>query len=318
MKRTRVLFGILGGAALLMVAGWAASLRIESPADVAARTAPPVPSPILVPVEERVLSSNVVTRGTARYGVPQPITIVPSALKAKAGLVTTLPVRNTQLREGNVMLTASGRPVFVLQGTIPAYRDLLPGMVGDDVRQLEAGLKRLGFDPGPVDGRYDERTSAAVARWYASARFEPFGPTREQRLAVLTLEREWAEANKSKVTSAAAAAAAALGVQSARATAEQNNRAATAGLAAKRAEWRKMAQASANGTSLAVEAVRATAEQNNRTATAGLAAKRAEWRKMAQRRRTARPWPSNPPAPPRSTTTASRQPTSRTRSTSGP
>src|SRR3989304_5955800 len=66
IQRTRVLFGVLGFAALLAVGGWVASLRIESPADVAARAAPPTPSPILVPVEERVLNSNIVTRGPVR------------------------------------------------------------------------------------------------------------------------------------------------------------------------------------------------------------------------------------------------------------
>jgi peptidoglycan hydrolase-like protein with peptidoglycan-binding domain len=265
MNRTRVLFGVLGFAAVLAVGGWAASLRIESPADVAARAAPPTPSPILVPVEKRVLSSNIVTRGTARFGLPQSISIVPSALKAKAGLITTLPLRNTQLREGSVMLTASGRPVFVLQGEIPAYRDLVPGTSGDDVRQLEQGLKRLGFDPGPIDGTYDKRTSAAAAQWYTAAGFEPFGPTRDQRANVLTLERDWGEANKIKLTAAATAAAAALAVESARATAEHNNRAAAAALAAKRADWRRL-----------VESARATAEHNNRAAAAELANQIAE------------------------------------------
>ena len=226
-KRTRVLFGVLGFAAVLAVGGWVASLRIESPADVAARAAPPIPSPILVPVEERVLSSNIVTRGTARFGLPQSISIVPSALKAKAGLITTLPVRNTQPQEGGVMLTASGRPVFVLQGKILAYRDLVPGTSGDDVRQLEEGLERLGFDPGPIDGTYDERTSAAVAQWYASAGFEPFGPTPDQLAHIRALEREWAEAEKNKVA-AAAAAAAPRAVDAARAKAEQAKRAAAA------------------------------------------------------------------------------------------
>jgi multidrug efflux pump subunit AcrA (membrane-fusion protein) len=271
MNRTRVLIGVLGCAAVLAVGGWAASLRIESPADVAARAAPPIPSPILVPVEKRVLSSNIVTRGTARFGLPQPISIVPSALKAKAGLITMLPVRSTQLREGSVMLTASGRPVFLLQGEIPGYRDLGPGTSGDDVRQLERGLKRLGFDPGPVDGTYDERTGAAAAQWYVAAGFEVFGPTRDQRMHVLTLERDWGEANKIKVTAAATAAAAALAVESARATAENNNRAAAAALAAKRADWGRLAQASPNGKPLAVEVARATAEHNNRAAAAELA-----------------------------------------------
>src|SRR3990170_2542827 len=188
-KRTRVLFGVLGFAAVLAVGGWVASLRIESPADVAARAAPPTPSPILVPVEERVLGSNIVTRGTARFGLPQPLSIPASALKGKPGLVTTLPLRNTQFKEAGVLLTASGRPVFVLQGQIPAYRDLVPGISGNDVRQLEQGLTRLGFDPGPIDGSFDEQTGAAVAQWYNSAGWEPFGPTTEQLASIRILEQ---------------------------------------------------------------------------------------------------------------------------------
>ncbi|MGH8603007.1 MAG: peptidoglycan-binding domain-containing protein, partial [Gammaproteobacteria bacterium] len=172
-----VLCYVLALVAVVAVGAWVASSRIESPAEAAARTAPPTPSPILVPVEERVLSSNIVTRGTARFGLPQPISLAPSVLKANAaGLITTLPLLNTQFKEGDVMLTASGRPLLVLQGQVPAFRDLVPGISGKDVRQLEQGLERLGFDPGPVDGTFDQRTSAAVANWYTSAGYEPFGP----------------------------------------------------------------------------------------------------------------------------------------------
>ncbi len=174
------------------------------------------------------------------------------------------------------MLTASGRPVFVLQGKIPAYRDLVPGLSGNDVRQLEQGLERLGFDPGPIDGTYDERTSAAVAQWYTSVGFEPFGPTRDQLAKVRTLEQDWGDARKRKVAAAAAAAAAALAVESARATADHNNRVAAAELAARRADWRRLTVTPKQGTPLAVEAARAIAEYNNRAAAAEVAAQVAE------------------------------------------
>ncbi len=272
IKRTIVLFGVLGFAAVLAVGAWLASSRIESPADVAARTEPPTPSPILVPVEKRVLSSNIVTRGTARFGLPQAISIAPSALKAKAGLITTLPLRNTQLREGGVMLTASGRPLFVLQGKIPAYRDLIPGTSGDDVRQLQQGLERLGFAPGPVDGTYDKRISAAVAKWYKSTGWEPFGPTRDQLAKVRTLEQDWGDARKRQVAAAAAAAAAALAVESARATADRNNRVAAAELAARTADLRKFTVTPEKGIPLAVESARAKVEHANSAAAAEIAA----------------------------------------------
>jgi hypothetical protein len=155
-KQTVVLISVLTFAAVATIGGWVASIRIQSPADVAARAAPPTPSPILVPVEKRVLSSHVLTRGTARYGLPQAISIVPSALKADVGLIATLPLPNAHFKEGDVILTASGRPLFILQGRLPTYRDLVPGTSGDDVLQLQRGLMRLGFDPGPIDGVYTQ------------------------------------------------------------------------------------------------------------------------------------------------------------------
>jgi hypothetical protein len=183
---------------LLATASWTAGRRIQSPAEAAARTAPPTPSPILVPVEKRVLTSDVVTRGTARYGLPQSISLAPSALKSGVGAITTLPVRGDQFEEGDVLLTVSARPVFVLQGDIPVYRDLFPGLTGEDVRQLESALKRLRFDPGPVDGVFDEQTTAAVADWYSLGGYAPFTATTEHFAELRTLENELAIALQEK------------------------------------------------------------------------------------------------------------------------
>jgi multidrug efflux pump subunit AcrA (membrane-fusion protein) len=275
-KRTVLLSSVLAGAATLAFAAWVAGSKIESPADAAARTAPPAPSPILVPVEKRVLSSRIVTRGSGRFGLPQPISIAPSALKANAGLIASLPSRNTQIEEGGVLFSASGRPVFALAGKVPAYRDLAPGIAGEDVRQLEQSLKRLGFDPGPIDGTYDQQTSAAVAKWYKAKGWEPFAPTREQLANLYTLERDWGEANKAKLAAVAGAAAAAPGVESARATAEHVSRTAGAELAAKRAEQRKFAVVSAKDSPQAVESERAKAEYANSAAAADVRAQIAE------------------------------------------
>jgi peptidoglycan hydrolase-like protein with peptidoglycan-binding domain len=162
------------------LAGWAAGRQIRSPAELAARRAPPSPSPIAVPVEKRQLSSDVVVRGTVRYGVPQVVSLPTSALKPAKAIVTTAPVKGRGLREGDVALVLSGRPVFVLQGAGLAYRDIGPGAVGDDVRQLQEALLRLGFDPGATDGVYSVQTQHAVAAWYEAAGWVASGPTDEQ------------------------------------------------------------------------------------------------------------------------------------------
>ncbi len=182
---------------LLAAASWAAGSQIQSPAEAAARTAPPTPSPILVPVEERTLTSDVITRGTARYGLPQSVSIATSPLKGD-GIITSLPARGTQFNEGDVLFTASGRPIFLLQGEIPAYRDFYPGLSGKDVYQLEAALERSGFDPGVVDGFFDDDTATAVTNLYAAAGYTPFIASVEQIAELQALEEELALAIEAK------------------------------------------------------------------------------------------------------------------------
>ncbi len=234
-KRNVTLLLVLALVVLAAGSGWVAGSWIQSPAEAAARTAAPTPSPILVPVEARVLTSAIVTRGTARFGLPHSISLAPSALKPHIGVITTVPVRNTQLKAGDVLLTASGRPVFVLQGKTPIYRDLVPGLSGEDVRQLEDNLKRLGFDPGPLDGMYDEQTSTAVSAWYTAAGWQPLAETTEQLANLHALEQALAAATNKKAAAADAATAAPLAVAAAHAHAELANQVAAADVAAKAA-----------------------------------------------------------------------------------
>ena len=273
-NRSTALIAILGFAALIALGAWFAGSRIESPADVAARTAPPPPSPILVPIEQRVLSSTIVTRGTARFGLPVKVSLAPSPLKAGPGLIGTLPLRNSQIDEGSVLLTSSGRPVFVLRGALPAYRDLVPGIAGDDVRQLEQALARMGFSPGAVDGVYDQQTATAVARWYQARKWEPFGATRDQLAALATLERDEVDAQKAKLAAAAALTLATLAVDSARASADHAHKLASTELSARQADARRLS--ADNGAPLLVEAERAKTAHADTAAAAELAALTAE------------------------------------------
>ena len=188
--RRRLFAGLVGTVVVSAAAGWVASSQIRSPAEIAARTAPPPASAILVPAEQRILSTDIVTRGTVRFGSPQQLYLAPSLLKPDVGVVNRLPLAGTELHEGNVVFTTSGRPVFLLQGDQPAFRDLGPGIKGDDVRQLEEALGRMGFDPGPADGVYDKRTEAAVTAWYKKAGFAAFTATTDQLAAVRALETE--------------------------------------------------------------------------------------------------------------------------------
>ncbi len=187
MKRGRTATLVLAAVIGAGIVGWIAGSSIESPADAAARALPPPPSLILARVESRRLSTTIVTRGTARFGSPQLLSLAASIFKDGPGIVTGLPAAGTEIKEGEILLTVSGRPVFLLGGAQPSYRDLGPGIVGEDVRQLEAALSRLGFEPGPIDGRFDAATAAAVARLYRGGGFEPVLATEDDLKAIRPL-----------------------------------------------------------------------------------------------------------------------------------
>jgi hypothetical protein len=181
-RRTLVL--VVGAAvALSALATWVASEQIRSPAEVAARTAPPLPAPILVPVVKQVLATKIVTRGTAHYGSPRKLALIPSRLKTGPRVITSLPRTDSTIGEGEVVMTISGRPVFLLRGAQPTFRDLGPGMSGQDVLQLETALKRLQLDPGRIDGFYAGETARAVEALYRRHRFQPLVATESQLAA---------------------------------------------------------------------------------------------------------------------------------------
>lgn len=180
MNRRRTAAAVLAVAAAASALGFVAGSRISSPAEEAAKTKAPAASLIFVPAEERVLSSDVVTRGTGRFGSPQKLAVVPSALKTNAGVIADHPSPGAELVEGSLVASASGRPVFLLVGARPSSRDLGPGSFGDDVKQLEAAVARLGFNVGLVDGIYDAQTEQGIAIWYSSNGYPAFTATAEQ------------------------------------------------------------------------------------------------------------------------------------------
>ena len=208
IKKNRALAAGLAAVIVSSLVSWGAASRIRSPAEVAARTAPPKPSTISVPVEKKVLASDVVIRGTVRYGAPQSVLLPASSIRRGSPILTSAPEKGKDLSEGSVAFTVAGRPAIVLQGAVPAHRDITPGTVGDDVRQLQQALVRLGFNPGRTDGVYDNRTEVAVAHWYTKSGWTPIGPSEEQLSAMRSAESDWFSAATDLIAAEEALAAA--------------------------------------------------------------------------------------------------------------
>jgi len=201
-RPTRLTALALGLLVVITVLGWIGARQIRSPAQVAADTAAPRPSPITIPVVRRTLAAKVIVRGTVRFGAPQAVVLANSQIKlggTSSDIVTRAPRARTKLGFGEVAMTVDGRPVFVLPGTIPMHRDLGPGDRGQDVLQLERALRRLGVSPGAVDGLYDAATAAAVSTFYLRSGWDPFGPTDAQLDQLHTAEAAAAQARDARL-----------------------------------------------------------------------------------------------------------------------
>ncbi|MGI5254124.1 peptidoglycan-binding protein [Actinacidiphila glaucinigra] len=213
-RRRRLLIVVAAGAVLLSAGGIGAATMVKSPAERAASQGPPPADVLTAPVEHRVLEDSVVLRGTVQADQTSEITAVSGGGGDAVRAVTT----RTPLREGatvgagSVLVEISGRPLFALPGTLPAYRDLKPGARGADVAQLQRALGRLGHGSAPdEEGVFGTGTKRALTDFYASRGYEPLPAgadggaelTAAQR-AVTQAERVWEDAPKGKAKTRAA------------------------------------------------------------------------------------------------------------------
>lgn len=98
-----------------------------------------------VTVKRGNLSAMVSLGGTLTHrarsdGLPYPV------INQARGTYTWLPDVGDRVACGDVFYRVDERPVLLLCGPVPAYRDLRGGDRGKDVRQLNRNLHRLGYD----------------------------------------------------------------------------------------------------------------------------------------------------------------------------
>jgi hypothetical protein len=122
-----------------------------------ATPAPPGPAANTVKVEKGTLSAMVSQAGTLTYrarsdGSPYAV------INRARGTYTELPEVGAKVGCGDVLYRVDDRPVLLLCGTVPAYRDLHIGDVGRDVRQLNRNLHL------PAGKAFTARTKAALER----------------------------------------------------------------------------------------------------------------------------------------------------------
>ncbi|HXM55216.1 MAG TPA: peptidoglycan-binding protein [Candidatus Dormibacteraeota bacterium] len=86
-----------------------------------------------------------------------------------AGVYTALPGAGQTVGRGQPVYAVNGRPIPLLYGTVPLARQLLSGVSGDDVKELEDNLIALGYGAElTADGSFTSADAAAVERWQAA------------------------------------------------------------------------------------------------------------------------------------------------------
>jgi hypothetical protein len=90
-----------------------------------------------------------------------------SVVNQASGTLTRLSAVGKVVRQGQALYQVNGLPVVLLYGNVPAWRTLSAGMTGRDVRELNAGLVRLGYATaaalGPRAGWYYFSSETAYA-----------------------------------------------------------------------------------------------------------------------------------------------------------
>lgn len=151
---------------------WLAASQARTPEQRAASAAAPPRSSVTVPAEAGPLVDRRTWDGTLARSSNLVVRGPESGEGAARQVVTRLSVKpGTKLANGSLGAEISGRPLFLLEGAFPAYRDLREGMQGPDVRQLQQALQQLYGTP--VTGKFDDRTARDLKRLYRSAGYRP-------------------------------------------------------------------------------------------------------------------------------------------------
>jgi multidrug efflux pump subunit AcrA (membrane-fusion protein) len=134
---------VLAGAFVLIAVTACGLVAASSPKQAAPAAQEPPANTALV--DRGTISARVSMYGTLTYRA-RPDGSPYSVINHARGTYTDLPEDGDQVSCGDVLYRVDDQPVLLLCGTIPAYRGLYLGDVGNDVRQLNQNLHQLGYD----------------------------------------------------------------------------------------------------------------------------------------------------------------------------
>lgn len=168
-RRRRYGAAAIVGALLVAVGlGFFAGRLVQSPEQARAEQAAPPASLITADVARARLTTTVIFRADVSAG--RTFTVAPSAV----GVVTSVDVRRgARVASGTKVLSVNDRPVFVLAGAVPMYRDLRRGDHGGDVERLQESLNSAGHPTTDQLGVFGPSTEDALVALYAQVGLQP-------------------------------------------------------------------------------------------------------------------------------------------------
>ncbi|MEU8245696.1 peptidoglycan-binding domain-containing protein [Nonomuraea sp. NPDC048916] len=151
---------LAGGGLLAVAAAWTAVVVLgDSGTDAAAPTGPPVPATAEITRQDLVDTKTV--DGSLTYSGAREVNT------GASGTATWVAAEGAVIRRGRPLLRVDRKPVVLLYGKLPLYRELGQGVSdGPDVQQLERNLKALGYGAYvTVDDHFSYATHLAVKEW---------------------------------------------------------------------------------------------------------------------------------------------------------
>jgi hypothetical protein len=182
-----VLAVIVALTTIVGVAAFFIGRGVQTPAEQAAKAAPPSASLLTAPLRRRPVRAVIVLRATLHDDGAVAVD-GPLASNGDLPVVSAIAMsKGSVIVDGDLIGAVAGRPVIVMQGVVPAYAAMRYGSTGVDVTELQRGLAALGYSLGSDEaGVYGAGTAAAVGRLYARAGYSAVdmpGPARTAKRA---------------------------------------------------------------------------------------------------------------------------------------
>lgn len=163
-RAQKVLWGSL--AVAVVAAGGFGATALLQPADQEPQAKLPAVGTVTVAAGN--LTSETTARGKLQFA--SQVNVVATT----SGVLTEIPATGTQLGAGSVVYRVDEKPVFMLSGAMPAWRDFTAGMEpGVDIEQLERNLQSFGYLSVEPSQEFNWYTKWALHAWTDSVGLKP-------------------------------------------------------------------------------------------------------------------------------------------------